>query len=175
MTKIFSILGVITFFFLASLSTSCYTQRKAERQVIKADVTYPSLVSGYCGKKYAPKTSTGNTEIQYLEGETITDTLILTDTIENTITVVKTLVKNRVDTFYSKRVDTVENTARISELQALNEGLKEKLNKAEIKAGKSDAKADIYFRLFLTSLCVIALGGFAAWHFGKVKAVKSLF
>lgn len=157
MKKIFSILGVITFFFLASLSTSCYTQRKAERQVIKADVTYPSLVSGYCGKKYAPKTSTGNTEIQYLEGETITDTLILTDTIENTITVVKTLVKNRVDTFYSTRVDTVENTARISELQAIENTMSVDLSESNVKIAELKAERNIWRNICLGLFALIAI------------------
>lgn len=156
MKKIISILGVITFFFLASLSTSCYTQRKAERQVIKADVTYPALVSGYCGKKYAPKTSTGNTEIQYLEGETITDTIVLTDTIENTIKVVKTLVKNRVDTLYSKRVDTVENTARISELQAIENAMSVDLSESNVKIALLKKSRSNWMWISISLMVIIA-------------------
>jgi len=130
MKSLISILGVITFFFLASLSTSCYTQRKAQSQVIKADVTYPTIVSGYCAAKFPPKTST-NTITKFVQGETTIDTLIVNDTITNSIT--KYLTKYRIDTLKVHTIDTIENTAKISQLQAIEDKMSIDLSEANVK------------------------------------------
>lgn len=105
--------------------SGCYTQRKAERQVIKAQAHYPQIVAKNCGNWYPPKETT-ITQTEYKQGATVyrTDTVTVDcDSVvkngkgNNVVSVPCPPQTERVDTFYTSSVTTVENTARITALQ----------------------------------------------------------
>lgn len=154
MIRVINFFAIVAFFFLASLSTSCYTQRKAQKEIIKADVTYPTVVSGYCGKKYPPKTSKGVPITTIIQGETVTDTLIVTDTVTNVIT--KYLTKYRTDTFRVNTTDTVENTAKISELQAIVDEMSVELSEANVKIAVLKQGKSNWMWIAISLMAVIA-------------------
>lgn len=116
--------SIISLCALLALS-GCYSQRKAERQVLRAKAGYPEVVATDCGNWYPPKETTV-TNTEYKPGVTVYHT----DTVKvDCDSVVKNHAGNavvylpcppqsvRVDTFYSVSVKTVENTARVEALQ----------------------------------------------------------
>lgn len=105
--------------------SGCYTQRKAERQLVKAQARYPQIVAKDCGNWYPPKEMTV-TQTEYRQGATVyhTDTLTIDcDSVvkngksNNVVSMPCPPQSERVDTFYTSRVTTVENTAGITALQ----------------------------------------------------------
>lgn len=107
------------------LLSGCYSQRKAERQVLRAQAHYPEVVANDCGKWYQPKESSV-IRTEYKPGLTVyhSDTVrIDCDSVikggeGNGIVYVPCPPQSvRVDTFYTSSFTTVENTARIMALQ----------------------------------------------------------
>lgn len=108
------------------LLSSCYTPKKAEKQVIKAQISYPAVVANHCATIYPPKIDTFiRTEIK--QGATVTeyDTIkIDCDSVNHFAGVSKMVkvpigkIKYRVDTFTREVVRNVENTAKTSYLEA---------------------------------------------------------
>jgi hypothetical protein len=105
--------------------SGCYSQRKAEKQVLKAQAHYPQVVGSDCGNWYPPKETTV-TKTEYKPGATVYHS----DTVKvDCDSVVKNGKGNsvvylpcppqgvRVDTFYTTSLKTVENTAKITALQ----------------------------------------------------------
>lgn len=104
--------------------SGCYTQRKAERQLVKAQARYPQVVANDCGNWYPPKEMTV-TQTEYKPGIPVYHTDTVTIDCDSVIKNVKGGVVympcpprvERVDTFYTTSVRTVENTAKITALQ----------------------------------------------------------
>lgn len=73
-------------FALAIFLNSCYTEKKAARQIIKAKVSYPEKVASYCGQFY-PSSEKQIDSIIYIKGIEsrtkipvhITDTILIKD------------------------------------------------------------------------------------------------
>lgn len=113
--------AVIAFILLTM--PSCYTARTAERQVDKAHHRYPLVPAKYCADHFDP-TDSASTIVEYLQGDTLvfTDTLIqsVTDTIDATVYVYKTIVNTRTvhDTVKTKEYVKTENKAKIVVLEA---------------------------------------------------------
>lgn len=135
--------------------SSCTSQKKALRQVIKADVNYPTVVSGYCATKYPPKFSKGETITKIVQGETQIDTMVLFDTISRET--VKYLTKFRVDTFHSHTTDTVENTALAEKLAAEIDGLWKEYNDTKVELKGENSEKKIWRNLFVGLATLIAL------------------
>ena len=108
-------------YILCLLLLGCYNQKKATRQVIKADTKFPIVLDGYCGQTRPPLDSV-DTKIVYKEGETIHDTVTRTETKIHNDTVYKTEYND----IYIKQRDTIEHTVY---KQQTNKGLINKLNK----------------------------------------------
>lgn len=102
---------------LAISLSSCYTQHRATRQILKAQVHYPAIVADHCATIYPPKVDTFE-RISYKQGADVLhydtikidcDSVIKQDIKIVRVPVVKERV--RVDTVQKEVVRTVENTA----------------------------------------------------------------
>lgn len=107
------------------LLPGCYSQRKAERQVLKAQAHYPEVVANDCGNWYPPK-ETSVTKTEYKPGVTVyhsdtvridCDSVIKNGAGGNVVYLPCPPQSVRVDTFYTSSFTTVENTARVAALQ----------------------------------------------------------
>lgn len=125
--------------------TSCYTQKKAVKDVIKADANYPEVLDGYCGQTRPPLDST-DVRVIYKEGKTIVDTVtdtrleIINDTMYKTQ--YKTVFKVRRDTIYKNTHRTEVNTGRINELESDNAALTATNISLSIKAENEQKRGD---------------------------------
>jgi hypothetical protein len=142
LTNIARVLILCIAILLGLMMCGCYTHRTAVKQVTKAQVHFPNVVSNVCGNLYPPKDST-ITELKYVEGEPVffTDTFFVDcDSVvsANNTPIKKTLNYSkpniiripysqgvRVDTFYKDKKVYTENTAKVQALQ----GVKDSLNK----------------------------------------------
>lgn len=117
---------------------SCYTKKKAARQVTRAQAEYPETVASRCGDWYPPKTETV-TNTRYVPGKTkiVRDTLkVDCSEVGNQIVYVPYETgAERVDTVYKEINNTVENTAKI-------EGLTLKLAKETETRIKAESERD---------------------------------
>lgn len=158
MSQIIKLSFIIIAFVLTLLTMGCKSQKRAMRQVIKADVNYPTVVSGYCATKYPPKFGKGETITKVIEGETKIDTLVLFDTV--TKTALKYLTKIRVDTFHSHTTDTVENTALAEKLAAEIDGLWKDYNDNKVEMQGVKSSRNIWRNLFigLAALVLLVIG-----------------
>lgn len=117
------------------LLTSCYTQRKAETQIRKADVTYPITTATFCASRFpvVPRTNTvieRTTDTLYQQGDTVVmgDTVVITRTVTNTI---RTTIH-----------DTIPDVAKINELQGENSALQADVALWQERSVKAQDKAD---------------------------------
>ena len=138
---------------LLILLSSCYSHKKALRQVIKADVSYPDVVSGYCGSKFPPKVST-NTITKTIQGKDNTDTFTVYDTLIDLQT--KYINHYRVDTVIVHQTDTVVNSAEVEHWKAMYANKTKELSEEKEISDKKSGKLTI-----LTWLLSI-IGGVAA-------------
>lgn len=138
--------------------SGCYTQRKAERQVLKAQTRYPEVVANDCGNWYPPKEVTV-TKTEYKPGVTVyhSDTVkidcdsVVKNGTGNTVVYMPCPPRSeRVDTFYSTHTKTVENTARIAALQQL-------YNKEHDRAGQLLHGRNIWRIVALVCIAVIGI------------------
>lgn len=122
--------------FILLFFSSCYTERKATLQVAKAQALQPDVVAKACASLFPVKTKT-LIEKEYIKGKTDTinnRVVIDCDSVIKNNTIVKIRTNKvpcppqgvRVDTFRTKQVDTIENTAKIDLLNS-------KLRKQEIE------------------------------------------
>ncbi len=113
----------------------CYTPKKANRQVIKAQIEYPNIVAQHCSSRYPPVESVRDS-IVIKDGETIYnyDTVVIdcdsvvkykTDTKVKYIQVTKT----RVDTFYKTNRVVMVNKAQVKLLSNSLEEVRAENNK----------------------------------------------
>lgn len=145
-TVIARIIIIIT---LAMMLVGCYTQKKARRQVVKAQAVHPYVVSSLCGDLYPPLTLIKDSVI-HKKGETlISDTLFMTvdcDTVFNEVSKTK-LVKVpcphavlRTDTIFITKERQVVNTAEI-------ETLNKKLSDLNIESAKRETRYSILLKV----------------------------
>ena len=111
---------------VALLLCGCYTVKKANRQVLKAQAHFPELVAANCGNWYPPKETTV-TKTEYKPGVPVysrdtvrldCDSALKAGKGGKVIKIPYPVTNERVDTFYTTRTVTVENTAKIAALQA---------------------------------------------------------
>lgn len=155
MNQIIKLSFILIAFVLTLLTMGCKSQKRAMRQVIKADVNYPTVVSGYCATKYPPKFGKGETITKIVQGETQIDTMVLFDTISRET--VKYLTKFRVDTFHSHTRDTVENTALAEKLAAEIDGLWKDYNDNKVEMQGVKSSRNIWRNLFIGLAAFLAL------------------
>src|SRR5690554_3279585 len=105
--------------------SSCYTQKRATMQVIRAHTVFPVVVADYCAKQYPPNFGIGraDTIVSY---DTVYQDNWITPPVRMTIgdTVVKVITRTVTKTETITRTDTVENSAKAAalwgQIQALN-------------------------------------------------------
>lgn len=106
-----------------ALLASCYTERKASRQVVKAQADYPGLVGGLCSDFYPPIESIKEKivhlpgEVQIIPGNTVT---IDCDTVrgQSIVRVPCPPSTRQVDTLYRDREIQAVDRGRIQELES---------------------------------------------------------
>jgi hypothetical protein len=116
---------------------ACYTQRKAETQIRKADVTYPITTATFCASRFpvVPRTNTvieRTTDTLYQQG----DTVVMGDTVY--ITRTQTITHNTQTTIH----DTIPDVAKINALQGEISVLKSDVTLWQDRAVKAQDKAD---------------------------------
>lgn len=105
--KYFYLLSIIFF-------VSCYNEKKATKDVNKAQERYPDVVAKKCGDLFKVDTITYTTfDTVYVLGDTLLN--FEYDTINN----VRTVVKYKVRTITKHEVRTVENKAEIKYLSSV--------------------------------------------------------
>lgn len=101
-----------------------YTARKANKQLTRAQATYPAVVAEGCGNWYPPRTETvTNTHYKQGKDSIVHDTLKVKcpDDVNGNPQFVYIPVpeyKSRIDTFFSEKVIEKENTAEVKALRA---------------------------------------------------------
>ena len=162
--------GIGAFLVLMAMaaSASCYTQRKAQRQVVKAQTHYPSLVANDCSLWYPIKSST-NTITKIVQGETHIDTITCVEQKLDTLLITKHITHFRTDTIAIKVTDTVESTSAIFAASVENDNLKIELNKYKAANSKLLGEKNIYRNICLGILIIIL--AYLAIKYAK----KSLF
>src|SRR5690606_22576438 len=106
--------------------SSCYTQKRATMQVIRAHSTFPVVVADYCAKHYPPNFGIGRADT-ILQYDTLIEEHHYFNQTRDTVTVerIKTITRTETVT----RVDTVENSTKAEalwgQIQALNLDLRE--------------------------------------------------
>lgn len=148
MIKIISIAALILF-------ASCSTQKKALRKVIKADVKYPTVVSGYCGTKYAPKATKGEPVVQIVKGEDRIDTFTHYDTLVNIV--YKTIFKTRIDTVRVSVTDTVLNTALVDKMAYELDEMAVGLSEQNVEIAEQETAKKIWRNMFIGLATILAL------------------
>lgn len=128
---------IITLFFGCGFS-SCYTPKKAEKQVLKAAAVHPEVVSRIAARLYPPKDSTVfrdiiNFDTLYMPEYTISDTVYSHDTVVIThrVEIPKTVVKTLTQTKEVYR----ENTARVENMAHQIDGLTKGISMLEVEVG----------------------------------------
>lgn len=147
------------------LFTSCYTQRVAEKQVLKANFKHPLVTSGFCAVTFPVKEKTV-TKTEFIKGETITkiDTLTVDcDSIVNNKDIDnKVLVKYRnifrTDTIVKKETILKENTAKVTNLNLKISGLEtENTQKQTVIDSLKKEKSKLFKWLIAFILATITL------------------
>lgn len=140
---------------------SCYTQKKAINQSIKAYVHHPSEVAGLHSNWFPVQTKTV-IEKEYIQGKDslIIDTVTVDceDVIHEDVKIVKVpVVKNhyRVDTFKHKQIDTVENTAKVTAMEGEIGVLKIEVSKLESKIESKNNKLTFFISWFGLSIIAV--------------------
>lgn len=148
--------GIAIFIMLLGMaaSASCYTQRKAQRQVVKAQTHYPSMVASDCSLWYPIKSST-NTITRVVQGKWKIDTVTCVEQKLDTMFVIKNITHYKTDTISVKVTDTVESTSALFAATAENDGLKTELNKFKSDNSKLLGEKNIYRNICLGILAII--------------------
>lgn len=110
-----------------TLLVSCYTEKQASRQLVKAQTNYSGVVAKYCSQLYPVKERTRDS-IVYLVG---TEEVFLSTPIDRNEIVASTIKMPHSSKEYIYRVDTVmvfkdkviEDVAKIEALEAKNKEL----------------------------------------------------
>jgi hypothetical protein len=147
-------IGAFVVLMAMAASASCYTQRKAQKQVVKAQTHYPSLVANDCLLWYPIKSST-NTITKIVQGETQTDTITCIEQKLDTLLITKHITHFRTDTIAIKVTDTVESTSALFAATAENDILKSELSKQKEKEGKIIGEKNIYRNICLWILIAL--------------------
>ncbi len=101
--------------------SSCLTSKKVVRQVSKGYAYYPEVVAEL-SSKWFPVRTVSSIHTEYIKGNDsivyLTDTVVYCNSVGQQIIVAKGKQLLRVDTFITKRIDSVENTAVIEVLKS---------------------------------------------------------
>ena len=132
MKKVINLLMIVLMF------SSCYTPKKALKQVVKAYINYPELMPDFCAKTFPTKDST-IVETKFIKGKEIIKTETITidcDSVVNDADKTnKVLIKYkdilRVDTVFVHKTKTLRDTALEISLQNNINNLKASLIEAE--------------------------------------------
>lgn len=114
-------MGRFSLIIIALLISSCYTQKRATMQVVRAHSEFPVVIAEFCAKHYPPNFGIGRADT-ILQYDTLIEEHHYFNQTRDTVTVerIKTITRTETVT----RVDTVENSAKVSalwgQIQALN-------------------------------------------------------
>lgn len=123
-------MGKFSLVILVLLLSSCYTQKRATMQVIRAHSTFPVVVADYCATHYPPIIGAGRIDT-LLQLDTLIEEHHYFNKTRDTVTIdrIKTITRTETIT----RTDTVENTAKVAalweQIQSLNLDFKEEQKK----------------------------------------------
>lgn len=99
--------------------SSCYTDRKATKQVVKAHAIKPKITANLCNSFYPVKDSIVKESI-FIEGKHDTITNLVTDTLINkdTTIIINNVYKyiNRTDTLFKTHIQYKESTSKLRDL-----------------------------------------------------------
>lgn len=148
--------GIAVFVMLLGMaaSASCYTQRKAQRQVVKAQTHYPSMVASDCSLWYPIKSST-NTITRVVQGKWKIDTVTCVEQKLDTMFITKHITHYKTDTISVKVTDTVESTASLFAATAENDLLKTELSKQKVVNSKVIGEKNIYRNILLIIIAIV--------------------
>lgn len=127
--KIFSLLILI-------LLSSCYTDKKATKQVVKAHAFKPEITANLCNSFYPVKDSIIR-ETNFIQGKTDTVTFLSVDTIHDTTNGVVYLDRinyktiRKTDTVIKTHIQYRESTSKVKDLSYKNNELSNDLTKCE--------------------------------------------
>ncbi len=151
------------------LFASCFTKKKALRQSMKASVVYPGAFAELTARLYPPRV-VSSIETKYLQGK---DSVVYrTDTMEcdsagQIVYVPKYKEVFRVDTFYSRQVDSVEDTKHVEAVKVRLAESEQRSVKAQLDANFNKGKLKEARRLNW-----LLGGGMAAMIVGMVLGIK---
>jgi len=126
-------------FIILVIFQSCYTVKKAQKQVIKADLTYPEMFTNYVVKAYPIKDSIIE-KIKIVKGKDIIkfDTIkeidcdsIVSDTIIDNKVLIRYKTIFRTDTVQTTKEVFKENTSRVKNLNLVVKRLTEEKNQLQ--------------------------------------------
>ena len=140
--------------FLLIFLSGCYTQKKAQKQIGKADYTYPELTAAFCKDSYPCVIIDSVTRI-----DTLTDFIEIelpgtVDTVRRNDTVI--LRTNTVQAKYIQKVNTVTKVDS-GAIKLLNIQLSNARQSEEKYRGKAEDKSD--WVKWLLILCGLLLAG----------------
>lgn len=145
---------------LLLILSSCYTDRKATKQVIKAHAIKPSITANLCSSFYPVKDSIIK-ETKFIEGKKDTVTNLVTDTLINndTVKIINTVYRyiNRTDTVNKTHIQYRESTSKLKDLSYKLTDLKllKSANNEKIKQLK---KSRNNWRMYLILFISLYLG-----------------
>lgn len=146
--------------------TSCYTAKKAQRQVLRANLEFPLVTTDFCSTNYPVKESVKET-IKIIQGkdivkvDTVTvdcDSVVSDDKIDNKV-LIKWKTIYRTDTIIKTKIVYQENTAKVTNLELkVKERDKSIIEKdTKIAQLKSDKK-DLISTVMILTLLLLGTG-----------------
>jgi hypothetical protein len=160
----------------AILLAGCYSEKKAVRQVGKAQAYYPSVTADFCARTH-PIAEFIRDSFIYLQGEPelIIDTMTKSDTVEHYVTRYITKTVKVTDTVYKSRENAKESTAKleaqrlafdkkIAEAHDKAEKMYEAFDKLQSKYDKRVARDNI----IITGLSILAAYTILRWVFKAI-------
>lgn len=114
--------NTILLFLTCLFLTSCYTQKKAIKEIIKADITFPNTTASFCAGRF-PLQEKITEKITYKKGKDsiVYDTISVDckKAISNGNATQKVAIKTiyKTDTIYKYKETKVENTAKLKDCE----------------------------------------------------------
>lgn len=107
-------MGRFSLIIIALLISSCYTQKRATMQVVRAHSEFPVVIAEFCASHYPPIIGAGRTDT-VLQFDTLVEEHHYFNKTRDTITIERVRTVTRTETI--TRTDTVKSTAKIAAMQ----------------------------------------------------------
>jgi hypothetical protein len=180
-----NILRLLVVLHCAVLFASCYTPRKAQRQILRAQTVHPEIMAANCASFY-PIRRFDSTITRYVQGQPVHDTSWVTVDCDSVLKadltptksgLNKSLVRipcppamHRVDTFLSENWSVQENTAALAAKDTSIARLNAALTQSKGEVVKARSGRNAWRTVALISLAIIILA--VAIRFLKPKLIS---